>query len=413
MDKIILHSDLNNFYASVECLYNPEIRRFPVAVTGCVETRHGIILAKNNLARKFNIQTGEPTWSAQRKCPGLILVPPHFDRYVRFSKMAKEIYSEYTDRVESFGLDECWLDVSNRTTPPTGGTETADTIRNRIKSELGLTVSIGVSYNKIFAKLGSDMKKPDATTAITRENFRETVWKLPVYDLLYVGRATYKKLKNLNIDTIGSLACANPKMLYNKLGKNGITLWQFANGYDLSPVARVDEPHLPKSVSHSTTTPHDLTSEEEVKIIMYVLSESIAARLREQGLTTSCIQLSIRDNELYTYERQGQFAVPLNNAAEIFQKAFELYKTHHTSQKPIRSIGISACKLSKNEYKQLSLFPDVNDSEKNDRLERSIDAIRKRFGHHSVARGIMLANTGLSNFNPKEEPILHPIGFFK
>lgn len=212
-DRTILHCDMNNFYASVECLYNPALRGKPVAVGGDVEARHGIILAKNYEAKKYGVQTGEALWQAKQKCPGLTIVPPSFEKYLRFSRLAREIYGCYTDRIESFGLDECWLDLTGSERLFGGGKAVADKLRERIKFELGVTISVGVSHNKIFAKLGSDMKKPDATTVITRENYKDVVWPLPVSDLLFVGPATTRKLARYGIHTIGQLAQADGRRM--------------------------------------------------------------------------------------------------------------------------------------------------------------------------------------------------------
>ncbi|MBP1763246.1 MAG: polymerase [Firmicutes bacterium] len=259
--RTILHVDLNNFYASVECLYRPELRNFPVAVTGDAEARHGIILAKNQLAKLAGVTTGEAIWQARQKCPRLICLPPDFRKYLRFSRLARTIYADYTDQIEPFGIDEAWLDVTGSIQLFGTGPEIADTIRQRLRSELGITASIGASYNKIFAKLGSDMKKPDATTVITAENFRNIVWPLPAGELLYVGRSTQRKLKSRFINTIGDLAKADPRNLRLLLGVWGETLRQFANGLDTSPVRLSGEESIIKSIGNSTTTPRDLVNE--------------------------------------------------------------------------------------------------------------------------------------------------------
>ena len=238
MDRVILHSDLNNFYASVECLYNPELQGKPVAVCGSQSSRHGIVLAKNYVAKAMGIKTGEVIWQAKQKCPGLIVVPPNFSLYLKFSRLATEIYRDYTDLIEPFGIDESWLDISSSAGLFGSGEKIAHEIRNRIKEEMGVTVSIGVSFNKVFAKLGSDLKKPDAVTIINQANFRQKIWPLPAKELLYVGRATSKKLDRVGISTIGAIAAAPREFLVNLLGKWGEALWVFANGYDVSIVSR-------------------------------------------------------------------------------------------------------------------------------------------------------------------------------
>ena len=359
MERIILHSDMNNFYASVECLYHPELRGKPVAVAGDPEARHGIVLAKNYPAKACGVQTGDPLWMARQKCPDIVFTPPHYDRYMQFSTAAREIYSEYTDQVEPYGLDECWLDVTGSIALFGDGRAIADELRRRIRQELGVTASVGVSYNKIFAKLGSDMKKPDATTVITSERFKEIVWPLPVSDLLYVGRATHAKLKRYCIKTIGDLAAADQRFLQRLLGQNGMMLWCFANGLDTSPVSNIGAKSLIHSIGNSTTAPRDLVTDEDIKITLYVLCESVSARMREYDFVCDTVQLGVRDNELQSYERQGKLPYPNRTAKALFEKAFELYKRNHLSGKPVRSLSVRACRLSVRENEQLSLMPDV------------------------------------------------------
>lgn len=413
MERVILHSDLNNFYASVECLYNPELRGKPVAVAGDPEARHGIVLAKNYPAKACGIQTGDPLWMAKQKCPDIVFTPPHYDRYMQFSQIAREIYSEYTDQVEPYGLDECWLDVTGSIALFGDGRAIADDVRRRIRQELGVTASVGVSYNKIFAKLGSDMKKPDATTVITSERFREIVWPLPVSDLLYVGRATHAKLKRYCIKTIGDLAAADQRFLQRLLGQNGLMLWRFANGLDTSPVSNIGAKSLIHSIGNSTTAPRDLVTDEDIKITLYVLCESVSARMREYGFVCDTVQLGVRDNELQSYERQGKLSYPNRTAKALFEKAFELYKRNHSSGKPVRSLSVRACRLSVQENEQLSLLPDVAAIQKQEELENTVDTLRSRFGPFSVRRGILLADRQLSDLNPKDDHVIHPESFFK
>ncbi len=414
MDRVILHVDLNNFYASVECLYHPELRNKPMAVSGDIEKRHGIVLAKNYIAKAYGVKTGQPTWEAHQMCPDIIFIDAQFEKYMKFSKLAREIYADYTDNIESFGPDECWLDVSASKLFG-NGKEIADTIRGRIKTELGITASVGVSFNKIFAKLGSDMKKPDATTVITRQNFKEVVWPLPVSELLYVGRATTKKLAAIRIHTIGDLAKADMKKLKNLLGINGQRLWAFANGLDISNVSHKSLDPPIKSIGNSTTTPRDLITDDDVKITLYVLCESVAARLRQHGLKAATLQLSIRENDLFTYQRQGALACPSSASENLFAKAFELYKKNYDPhmQKPIRSIGVRACGLVKDNISQTSFLPHIISAQKQEELEKAIDDIRLRFGHDEIQRAVMMTDTALSALNPKEDHIVHPESFFR
>lgn len=413
MERVILHSDLNNFYASVECLYNPSLRGKAVAVSGNPEARHGIVLAKNYAAKACGVATGNPLWLAKEKCPDIVFVPPHYDLYMKYSQIAREIYSEYTDQVEPYGLDECWLDVTGSTHLFGDGKAIADKLRERIKFELGVTASVGVSYNKIFAKLGSDMKKPDATTVITSDRFREIVWPLSVNDLLYVGRATHNKLKRYGIQTIGDLALADQNFLKMPLGQNGIMLWMFANGLDTSPVSNIGAKSLIKSIGNSTTAPRDLVTDEDIRITLMVLCESVSARMREYDFVCNTVQLGVRDNELHSYERQGKLYYPNRTAKSLLEKSFELYKRHHASGKPVRSLSVRACNLSLNENEQLSLLPEISDIQKQETLESTVDTIRNRFGHFSIQNGLLLSDRQLSSLNPKEDHVIHPESFFK
>lgn len=410
-ERIILHSDLNNFYASVECLYHPEYRGRPLAVLGDPEARHGIILAKNYEAKKFEVQTGDPMWMAKQKCPDIIFVPPHYDLYMKHSKLVREIYSEYTDQVEPYGLDECWLDVTGSTSLFGSGEDIANEIRKRVKSELGVSVSVGVSFNKIFAKLGSDMKKPDATTVIESSRFKEIVWPLPVKELLYVGRATHNKLKRKGVLTIGDLANTNPENLRFWLGKMGVVLWQFANGLDTSPVSNIGAKSLIKTVGNSTTAPRDLVTDDDIKITLMVLSESVSARLREYGLICRTVQIGIRDNELNWIERQGKLDIPNRTSKSIFELAFALFKKH-TNGNPIRSLSVRACNLEPVDFVQLSVLPDVAQLQKQEELESAMDDLRNRFGHFTLQKGLLLTDRELSGLDPKNDHIIHPMSFF-
>lgn len=411
-ERVILHSDMNNFYASVECLYNPTLRGKPVAVAGDPEARHGIVLAKNCEAKAYGVGTGNPLWMARQKCPDILFVPPHYDRYLRFSQLAQEIYADYTDQIEPFGLDECWLDVSGSTGLFGDGETIANELRKRVKFELGVSISVGVSYNKVFAKLGSDMKKPDATTVIAPDSFQSKVWPLPASDLLYVGRATEKKLERYYIHTIGDLAQTSPDLLHRLLGKNGVMLWRFANGLDVSPVSKQGSKALIKSVGNSTTTPRDLVSDEDIKITLYVLAESVAERMRACDFLARTVQISIRDNELFSYERQGKLVFPSCSAKDLFELGFALFKENKPKQ-PIRSLGLRACDLSVQEVRQTSLFQAEAKSQKLERLERAVDSVRGRFGHFAIRRGIMLTDTNLSNLDPVKDHTIHPVGFLK
>lgn len=410
MDRIILHSDCNSFYASVECLHRPEIRDKPVAVGGDVEQRHGIILAKNELAKRYQIKTGEALWQAKQKCPELVIVPPRFELYQRFSRLCHEIYLDYTDQVEPFGLDECWLDV---TAAGADGVNIAHEIRERIKYELGITVSIGVSYNKIFAKLGSDYKKPDAVTEISRANFKEIAWPLPAGDLLYVGGATRRKLESYCKRTIGDLENTPEKTLKGWFGKWGSVLYCFANGYDLTPVSRYTDQQIVKSIGNSTTTPRDLVDNEDVKIILYVLADSVARRLREHGCKGRTISISVRDNQLSSFTRQHTLSCYTNITAEIAQAGMELFVQHYHWQCPIRSIGINVSDLVSDAAPiQMDLYGDGQEQLRREKLDTAVDGLKRRFGTKAVRPAVLLTDPGLSGIDPKRDHTIHPVGYF-
>ncbi len=413
MERIILHSDCNSFYASVECLHHPEIREKPVAVGGDIEQRHGIILAKNQLAKQFHVSTGEVIWQAKQKCPELIVLPPNFPLYLRFSRLARDIYLDYSNRVEPFGLDEAWLDITSSENQKDKGERTAHEIRKRIREELGITVSIGVSYNKIFAKLGSDYRKPDAVTMITKENYRQIAWPLPVSDLLYVGPATKRKLNGFGVHTIGELAQTPVEILRSKFGKIGDILWCFSNGLDSSPVADFQNQPVVKSIGNSTTAPRDLERDEDVKIILYVLADSVARRLREQGLKGRTIHISIRDNSLFSFTRHKTLGFYTNLTGEIAGEALSLFREHYRWKRPVRSVGISVSDLAADTiYSQTSLFCDEVKREKVERLDKALDRLKARFGTFAVQPAVLLKDRKLSGFDPKNDHIIHPVGYF-
>lgn len=408
---MILHSDMNNFYASVEILYNPALRDKPIAVAGDEEARHGIVLAKNDIAKRFGIRTGQVLWEARQQCPELVCVPAHYERYLAYSAQARDIYTSYTDQVEPFGLDECWLDVTGSVGLFGDGPSIADDIRGRIRRELGLTVSVGVSFNKVFAKLGSDMKKPDATTVITPENYRERAWRLPVSDLLYVGPATTRKLNQYGITTIGDLAKTNLDFLCWLLGKNGIMLHRFANGQDHSGVRRYYAVPPMKSIGNSTTAPRDLVSGDDMKITLMALCESVGTRLREQDCLCSTVALSIRDDRLMSYDRQAKLPYPTANTLDIWEAAMELFRRHHMDGKPVRSLSVKASGLAPADgVVQLSLFPEMQKAQRRADIDRTLDKIRRKYGYYSIRRAIALADPVL-DLDAKEEHIIHPIGF--
>jgi DNA polymerase-4 len=412
-DRSILHVDINSCYANIEILHRPELRGKPVVVGGDVEARHGIVLAKSQEAKPFGIKTGEVIWQAKQKCPGLIVLPPNYSLYLRFSRMIRALFAEHTDQVEPFGLDECWLDVTGSTHLFGGSPDIAEQIRLRVKRELGVTVSIGVSWNKIFAKLGSDMKKPDAVTVITKADYQQKVWPLPAEDLLYVGRATQRKLYSRGITTIGGIANTDPELLHDWFGKWGYVLHVFANGQDAAPVARAGDEAVIKSVGNSTTTPRDICNLQDAKIVFYNPAESVAARLREQGLKGRTIQIGVRDNTLCSFERQMKLPQPTCISDEICRAAMQLLVESYNWERPLRSIGVRAADLvSAQGDVQLSLLADEHKRERQEHLDRAVDDIRRRFGHYSIARAVMATDATLRQFDAKGDHTIHPVGYF-
>lgn len=410
----ILHSDLNNFYASVECLRNPEIRDKPVVVVGSKEDRHGIVLAKNMIAKNFGVKTGDVYWEAKQKCGGtLIEVPADFITYLNVSREVRAIYEDYTERIEAYGIDECWLDVTKSVKAFGSGKKIAETIRERIKQEVGLTVSIGVSWNKIFAKLGSDMKKPDAVTEITPDNYKEKVWTLPVEDLLYVGSATKRKLNRIGIKTIGQLAQTEEKVLTDLLGKWGGYIYTFANGKDESPVLTVNEEEAIKSIGNSLTVYRDLKNEDDVEIVIWLLADSVSSRMREAGLNKArTVQLYVRDSKLYGYQKQGKLPRPTNNMQDIAKFAFKLFKEIYTWNEYVRGLGISVTDfITGNE--QLDMFADIAKDEKQKRLDSAIDKLRTKYGNNIIQSAVVFKDPKLRDLDIKGEHVIHPYSFFK
>ena len=407
MDRVILHSDCNCFYASVECLKHPELRERPVAVGGDVERRHGIILAKNELAKRRGVQTGEALWQARQKCPGLVILPPCFEDYLKFSALAREIYADYTDRVEPFGLDECWLDVTGE-----DGAAVAEAIRRRIRFELGITVSVGVSFNKIFAKLGSDYKKPDAVTLIPRERVADIVWPLPATDLLGVGPATGAKLEHNGIRTIGHLAQADPALLRLILGKNGLMLQAFAQGLDATPVRREGKEPTVKSVGNSSTLPRDMTCLTDAARVLYVLADSVGRRLREQGLVGRCVSVWMRDSGLCGFQRQAVLKRATDATHAIHAQAVALVAANYRWETPMRSIGVTVSDLRPaGEGTQLDFFLDSPRTRRREALEAVGDRLKERFGNKCLVPATLLADPGLTGFDPKRDHIIHPAGW--
>ncbi len=385
MDKVILHSDLNNFYASVECAVCPELRGKPLIVAGSKEKRHGIVLAKNEIAKSHGIKTGDTIWQAKQKCPALVVVPPHFDLYMSYSEQIFELYTEFTDLVEPFGPDECWLDVTGSMHLFGDGKQIADKIRAEIKNRFALTASVGVSFNKVFAKMGSDIKKPDATTVIDRDNFRSIIWKLPVSDMLMVGKKTAEKLDGLNIHTVGDLANADSGALTKLLGVNGMSIYKSARGEDTTPVRKYHLSREIKSVGHGMTAVKDITNEEDARTLILYLSDLIAARMRKYGVRGCGISVHVRYYDLSSESKQA--TMPTTCASSIIaEHALKLYLS--IANKPARTITVTIFNLTHGDCQQLSFFGD--DVEKAEKLDKAIAAIRAKYGKKSVGLAAMI-----------------------
>ena len=394
MDRVILHCDMNGFFASVELLDYPHLKDKPMAVCGNPENRHGIILAKNEIAKSFGVVTAETLWQARKKCPDLQVVPPHHSKYKHYSKLINDIYLRYTDMVEPFSVDESWLDVTGSIQLFGTGRQIADRLRETVKNELGLTLSAGVSFNKIFAKMGSDYKKPDATTVITRENFKALLWPLDIRAMFFVGKATAAKLSEFGIKTIGELALSDKKMISSLLGKQGSIIHDYANGLDSTPVLRYDQLEKVKSIGNGTTFRRNLTGTEDIRTAVIGLSDTVATRLRKHKMKAFGVKVDIKDPDFKVISRQQQLDNPTNLSEVIADTAMSIIRKSWRMRNPIRLITITAINLcDENQAQQLSLFSDENImTEKGEKMERAMDNIREKFGSGAINFGSVINN---------------------
>ena len=390
MDRVIFHCDLNSFYASVELLDHPELKDRPAAVCGDPESRHGIILAKNELAKKYKVQTAETIWQARRKCPDLVLLPAHHWKYREYSKKVNAIYERYTDLVEPFSIDESWLDVTGTLHLFGGdGKALADQIRQTVRQELGLTVSVGVSFNKVFAKMGSDYRKPDATTVITRENFQQLLWPLPVTDLLFVGRAAARVLNGYGIRTIGDLARFDRESLGQILGKGGYTLHDYATGREHAPVVPARDMPGPKSVGNGLTFPKNLVGWEQLRTALSELADEVAVRLRKHGLKCTTVQITVRDPSFKDICRQKRLSAPTYISRDLAQCGMELLHSCWSERQPVRALTITAQNLveERDAGEQVDLFAAdaIPCRDKLEKLEKAMDTIRDKYGRSAIS----------------------------
>ncbi len=383
--KRILHCDANNFYASVACTLDKSLQGKYVAVCGDPTKRHGIVLAKNQKAKEMGIKTGDVIWQAKQKCPELVVVAPQYEEYVKYSDKLFNLYTQYTDRVEPFGIDECWLDVTHSLRLFGSGQAIAEELRQRVKEELGLTISVGVSFTKVFAKLGSDMKKPDATTVISPSNYKQKVWSLPANDMIMIGRRTYAKLQSMGINTIGDLANTNVELLRTKFGVNGQKMYDNANGISDEEVRLYYQPHIPKSIGNSTTLPQDIESIDQVSAVLTALSEMVAVRMRRYNFCAAGIGVGIRYNDLTGVGKQVKMDITTSTASEIRDAALELFLAINVRALPIRALSVSTFDLREKEQQsaQISLF-DMPSDDKHSRLDKSIDELRKKYGYDVI-----------------------------
>lgn len=406
--RTILHSDLNNFYASCEQAFNPSLKGSFLGVTGSVKSRHGIILAKSTNAKLMGVKTGMTIRAAKDICPDLVLVEADFEKYLYYSDLVRKIYLEYTDLVEPFGIDEAWLDVTGSKIFG-DGEKIANEIRKRVR-DLGLTASVGVSFNKIFAKLGSDMKKPDATTVISYDNYKNTVWNLPASDLLMVGRKTAEKLSKFNVNTIGDLAMTDANFLTKSFGKWGAMLSDYANGRDFSPVRKYEEPDEIKSVGNSMTCYRDLVNLDDVHVMFSVLTDSVASRVVKKNLgRAGTVSITVRDENLQTFTRQAKLNPPSSYSDDILDLAVELFQKNYDFKKGIRTLGVSVSDFRREEG-QISMFDDGG-YEKKMKLQKAVGVIRDKYGQKSVQKAVTLKDTRISREDPETTHTVHPQGF--
>ncbi len=392
-ERAILHSDLNSFYASVEMMLDPSLRGKAVAVCGSTEDRHGIVLAKSDLAKKAGVKTGMVNWEARQLCRNLIIVPPQYDQYLKYSKLTQSIYQRYTDMIEPFGMDECWLDVTGSRAMCGDALTIAESIRKSVREELGLTVSIGVSYNKIFAKLGSDMKKPDAITQIRREEVRDKIWPLDCSEMIYCGRATTAKLAKYGIHTIGQVAETDPAFLKHLLGVNGLALWRFANGTDTSRVMHKDFVSPVKSIGHGITCTADLDGEDEVWRVILELSQDIGHRLRVHELSARGVQVYVRGNDLLGSQFQCKLPFTTQLPSEIANAAFRVFRERYRWGSKVRAVTVRAIDLvPQNTPNQLSIFVNAEKLDRRERLQDAIEELRGRFGKTAITYATLLGD---------------------
>ncbi len=407
--RVILHADLNNFYASVACLVQPELKEIPLAVCGDPQMRHGIVLAKNGLAKAMGVKTGQVIWQARQLCPNLETIPPSYESILSYSQRVRRIFARYTDHIQPFGLDEAWLDVSEAGMSLEQGTRVANHLRHAVREETGLTLSVGVSDNRIFAKLGSDLKKPDAVSVVSQANRKTVLDPLPVGELVFVGRSITSKLNAIGIYTVGQLAAADPQMLKALFGKTGLMISGFARGNDETSLMAAEEVARVKSVGNSMTTPQDILTLEDARITLYGLCESVASRMQGQQVMGQTVQLSLRDIQLHTVQRQQRLGLATDCSFELFAAAYALLQETWQAGTPLRSLGVSVSGLiAAGSAWQLTFLPEDQQRQKRKLLEYAVEGIREKYGRFAIQRAIMLSDRSLGPVHPQREQGLAP-----
>lgn len=412
--RVILHADLNNFYASVACLLQPHLREVPLAVCGDPALRHGIVLAKNNIAKRMGVKTGQAIWQAKQLCAGLQTISPSFESILQYSQQVRGIFSRYTDHVQPFGMDEAWLDISEAGMTMEKGVQVANHLRHTVREETGLTLSVGVSDNRVFAKLGSDLKKPDAVSVVCEANRQTILDPLPVNELVFIGPSTTRKLSTIGIYTVGQLAAADPNMLKALFGKTASMLCGFAHGDDVAAVIATDSAPKMKSVSNSITAAHDIVTAHDARITLYGLCESVASRMRGQRVLGQTVQLSVRDMRLNTFQRQCRMPIATDCSFDLFTGAYALLCENWSEGISLRSLGVSVSSLSSADALwQLSFLPEDAERQKRKLLECTVDEIRKKYGHFAIQRAIMLSDRSLGHIHPEKEHVFTPEPYFR
>lgn len=412
MERIIIHSDMNSCYASIECSLNPELKGKPVAVGGSVEDRHGIILAKTAEAKKFGVRTGEAIWQAHKKCPNLIVVPPHFDIYAKYSAFARDIYRRYTDKIEPMGLDEVWCDITGSILLFGSVENITDGIREAFKNELGITVSIGVSYNKIFAKLGSDLAGVDEVVFITKDNYKDVVWPLSVSSIMGVGRNTAKKLKSYGINTVGDIAVMDRDWLKLTFGVVGEDMWRYSNGYDNSTVKADDYAREVKSIGHGVTCREDLTNDEEVWLAFLQLSQDVSKRLKKEKLSTTAVQISVRDTFFMTKQFQCDIGYPTQSAMDISKTALKLFRENYSWMSNVRALSVRAINLCDEDAPmQLDLSGEYKQRDRQKILDDTALSLREKFGSDALFNCSIMMESKMPDMKGKKSPL--PIRIYK